>query len=109
GAVCAPVGISHPRTQFGVVAQRVEAAVHVDGGVVGHGAGVLLGNVVVLVAVGLQYLVDLRQQPSAFGIGHGAQCLAALFTSVAIASCKIEALGAKRSQLGAKYGIDENG
>ena len=62
---------------FGVLAQRVNAAIHIHGRVVLHGAAVGGRYLVIRVAVGLQHRRHIGQQLGALGVAHGAQGLAA--------------------------------
>jgi hypothetical protein len=103
------VHITQAVAQFGVGAQREDAAVHIHRGVVLDRAAVGGGNVVIGIAVGLQHFHGLGQQGGALFVGECAQGGTAFFAGEAEGLGQIDAGGVDAYQFGAENGVEQGG
>ena len=106
-AVHQEAAVGKRQTQLGIGAQREDAAVHIDGGVVLHRAAVRGADVAVGVAVGLQHLGDSGQHLGALGVAHRAQCGTALFAGEAESGGQVQPGGVHAHEFGAQHRIEQ--
>ena len=92
-------------TPSGVLVQGVDAAVHIDGGVVSDSAAVGGGYLVIRVTPALQHGCNIGQQPGALRIAQRAQRLAAGIACKGKGGAQIEPCGIDTHQLGSQYRV----
>ncbi|MNT26334.1 hypothetical protein D3C72_1619000 [compost metagenome] len=93
--------------QLCVCAQRKDAAIDIDCGIVLHGAAVRGGNLVIGIAVGLQHLDEVGQQRGALAVGQRAQRGTALLAREGKAGGEVQAGRVDPHQFIAQHGIEQ--
>jgi hypothetical protein len=103
------VHVTQTVAQFGVGAQREDAAVHVHRSVVFDRAAVGCGDVVIGIAVGLQHFHGLSQQGGALLVGERTQGGTAFFAGKVEGLGQVNAGGVDADQFGAEDGVEQRG
>ena len=97
--------IAERRAPSGVLVQGVDAAVHIDGGVVSDGAAVGGGYLVIHVAAALQHGGNIGQQAGAPGVAEGSQGLASGVACEGKGGAQIKPCGIDTHQLCSQYRV----